>query len=161
HGAPYTEVVRWLDYFTRRYVDLKRDPQVWRVEALLTVSRQTLGASREIIDEYVARGLRTINLRPLNPFGFARTLWPTIGYSAEESLQFYGRVLEYILELNSRGVDIMEGTASIFLSRILGADETGGLDIQSPSSAGTAQVAYNVDGRVFPSDEARMIDALG
>ena len=35
------------------------------------------------------------------------------------------------------------------------------VDIQSPCTAGTGQLAYNVDGRIFPCDEARIADAMG
>jgi His-Xaa-Ser system radical SAM maturase HxsB len=161
HGSAHSDVVRWLDYFKRRCADLKRDPQLCQVDALLTTTRQTLAAWRDVVDEYVARGLRTICIRPLNPFGFARSLWPTIGYTPEEYLDFYQRTLDYILELNRRGTAITEGTASIFLTKILSAEDPGALDIQSPCGAGMGQVAYNFDGRVFPSDEARIVDATG
>jgi uncharacterized protein len=161
HGSAHAEVTRWIDYFNRRYAELGRDSQVWHVNALLTVTRQTLTAWREVVDEYVARGLRTINLRPLNAGGFARGLWPKIGYSAAEYLDFYRRALDYILELNRQNVEISEGTASILVSKILGSEDPGLVDVQSPCGAGTAQIAYNVDGGVFPCGEARVVDALG
>jgi uncharacterized protein len=161
HGSAYAEVVRWIEYFNRRYVELGRDPRLWHIDALLTTTRQTLGAWREVIDEYVARDMRTIHLRPLNPSGFARDTWQVIGYTAEEYLGFYRQALDYILELNRRGVEMMERTASIFLIKILTSEDAGFVDIQSPCGAGTGQIAYNYDGRVFPCDEARMVDAMG
>jgi uncharacterized protein len=161
HGSAYAEVVRWIDYFNRRYVELGRDPRLWHIDALMTTTRQTLGAWREVIDEYVTRGMPTIHLRPLNPSGFARDTWQTIGYTAEEYLNFYRQALDYILELNRHGVELIERTASIFLMKILTSEDPGFVDIQSPCGAGTGQVAYNFDGRVFPCDEARMVDAMG
>jgi uncharacterized protein len=161
HGSAHARVVHWIDYFNRRYGELGRDPRLWHVDALATITRQSLGAWREIVDEYVARGLRIIHLRPLNPSGFAPARWTMIGYTPEEYLEFYRRALDYILELNRRGVELVERTASIFLSKILSADEAGIVDIQSPCGAGTGQVAYDVDGRVFPDDEARMVGATG
>ena len=127
----------------------------------MTTTRRTLKAWREVIDEYVSRDMRTIHLRPLNPSGFARDAWQMVGYTAEEYLDFYRRALDYIIELNRKGVEIMERTASIFLIKILTSDDPGFVDIQSPCGAGTGQVAYNFDGRVFPCDEARMVDAMG
>ena len=161
HGSAYAEVVRWMDYFNRRYVECGRDPRLWHIDALMTTTRATLAAWREVVDEYVARGLPTIHLRPLNPSGFARDTWQTIGYTAEDYLAFYRQALDYILELNRRGVELIERTASIFLTKILTGDDPGFVDIQSPCGAGTGQVAYNFDGRVFPCDEARMVDAMG
>ena len=161
HGSTHADVVRWIDYFRRRYVELGRDPRLSPIDALLTTTRQTLQAWREVVDEYVARGMHAIYLRPLNPAGFARDTWPTIGYTADEYLDFYRRVLDYVLEVNRRGAEIAEGTASIFLTKILSSDDPGIVDIQSPNGAGTGQIAYDVDGRVFPSDEARALYAMG
>jgi uncharacterized protein len=160
-GSAYQEVVRWMDYFNRRYVELGRDSRLWHVDALMTTTRRSLEAWREIVDEYVARKIAFVHLRPLNPSGFARDTWHTIGYSAEEYVEFYRRTLDYIIELNRQGIEIAERTASIFLMKILTSEDPGFVDIQSPCGAGTGQVAYNFDGRVFPCDEARMVDAMG
>lgn len=160
-GSPHADVVRWIEYFTRRYGELGRDAKQWGVDALLTTSRRTLDAWREVIDEYVTRGLRTIHLQPLNRGRFDRDTWAKIGYSAQEYLDFYRRALDYIVELNRRGVDITERTASVVLMKILTADDPGVVDLQSPCGAGTAEIAYNVDGRVFPNDDARVVDAMG
>lgn len=160
-GSSHADVVRWIDYFHRRYAALGRDPQQWRVDALLTATRPTLDAWREVIDEYVARGLRTIHLRPLDSARVDRDTWTAIGYTAQEYLDFYRRALDYILALNRQGVEIIERKASIFLMKILTSDDPGVVDIQSPDGAGTSQIAYNVDGRVFPCDEARIADVMG
>ena len=160
-GSGHANVVRWLDYLNRRYSALGRDPKLWHVDALMTTTRLTLEAWREVVDEYVARGLRTIHLRPLNPSSFGSESWPTIGYTAEEYLDFYRQALDYIIQLNRQGVEIMERTASIFLTKILTSEDPGVIDMQSPCGSGTGQVAYNYDGRVFPCDEARLVDAMG
>jgi His-Xaa-Ser system radical SAM maturase HxsB len=160
-GSAHADVVRWIEYCTRRYDELDRDPALWHVDALITVTRHSLGAWREIVDEYVARGMRTILLRPLNRARFDAERWKAIGYTAEEYLDFYRHALDYIIQLNRKGTAIVERMASIFATKILTADDPGILDIQSPNGAGTGQVAYEVDGRVFPSDEARIVDAGG
>jgi hypothetical protein len=69
--------------------------------------------------------------------------------------------LGYIVELNRTGVEITERTAAVVLMKILTADDPAIVDLQSPSGSGTNQLAYNVDGRVFPCDEARIVDAMG
>lgn len=160
-GSSHADVVRWLEYFSRRYVELGREPGLWHVDALMTTTRRSLEAWREVVDEYVARGLRTIQLRPLNPSRFTADVWATIGYSAQEYLDVYRRALDYIVELNRQGVEIVERMAAIFVTKILSADDPGVVDIQSPCGAGTGEIAYNFDGRVFPSDEARAVDAAG
>jgi His-Xaa-Ser system radical SAM maturase HxsB len=160
-GSPHADVVRWIEYFNRRYAELGRDARLWHVDAQLTTTRRTLEAGKQVVDEYVTRGFRTIHLRPLERARFDDATWATIGYSPQEYLDFYRRTLDYILDLNRRGVELMEGMASIILMKILTTDDPGIVDIQSPCGAGTGQIAYDVDGRVFPCDEARQVDVLG
>jgi len=154
-------VVRWIVWFDRRYREVGRDPDVWHVDTRVTTTRRTLSAWREVVDEYVARGMRSIHLRPLGPLGFDADAWQTVGYTAEEYVAFYERAFGYILELNRRGVHLAEATASMFLNKILSSGDPATGEIRSPCLAGTSEVAYDADGRVFPGDEARRVDAFG
>ena len=160
-AGAHADVVRWIEWFDRRYRELGRDPDVWHVDARVTTTRRTLSAWREVVDEYVARGMRSIHLRPLGPLGFDADAWQTIGYTAEEYVAFYERTFGYIVELNRRGVHLAEATASMFLNKILSSGDPATGEIRSPCLAGTSEVAYDADGRVFPGDEARRVDAFG
>ena len=160
-GGAHADVVRWIEWFHRRYRELGRDAAVWHVDARMTVTRRTLSAWREVVDEYVARGLPTIHLRPLSPLGLDATAWQAVGYTAEEYVAFYERAFAHLVELNRRGVRLSEATASTFLNKILASGDPAVGDIRSPCAAGTSEVAYDADGRVFPGDEARRVDAAG
>jgi His-Xaa-Ser system radical SAM maturase HxsB len=160
-GSSHAEVVRWIRHFNRRYLEMGRDPNLWHVDALMTTTRRSLDFAREIVDEYVSLGIKGLHVRPLNPFGFALQTWQTTGYEVEAFLEFYARVLDYAIELNRRGVEILERTAMLFLVKMLTGEDPGYVDQQSPCGAGTGQVAYGHDGRVFPCDEARMVAAMG
>ncbi|MBK6575114.1 MAG: His-Xaa-Ser system radical SAM maturase HxsB [Sandaracinaceae bacterium] len=157
----YEHVIRWMDYFNRRYIEKGLDPNVFHVDALMTTTRASTEHWKEIVDLYVERGLRSIHLRPLNPYGFAVGTWKAIGYTSEEYLDFYAKTLDYIIELNKQGVEICEGTASTFLMKMLTPDDPNFVDIRSPCGAGTGQVAYNYDGKIFTCDEGRMVSAMG
>ena len=78
----------------------------------------------------------------------------------EEYLDFYEQIFDYIIELNLKGVQIMEGTAATFLKKILTPNDPF-VDIRSPIGSGTGQLAYNYDGKIYPSDEGRMVAAMG
>jgi len=160
-AGAHGDVVRWIEWFHRRYRELGRDPAAWHVDTRVTVTRRTLSAWREVVDEYVACGLPTIHLRPLSPLGLDATAWQAIGYTAEEYVAFYERAFGYLVELNRRGVRLSEATASTFLNKMLASGDPAVGDIRSPCTAGTSEVAYDPDGRVFPGDEARRIDAAG
>jgi uncharacterized protein len=132
-----------------------------RVAALMTTTRRSLAAPCEIVDEYVRLGLRSIFLRPLSPYGFARRSVPTTGYSMDEFLGFYVRALDHILELNADGTFLVETYAQLLLTRMLTPFATGYVDLQSPAGAGIGAVVYNYDGDVYASDEARMLAEMG
>ena len=131
------------------------------VAALMTTTRLSLDYPREIVDEYLRLGFKSIFLRPLNPYGFAVKTQQQIGYSIEEFIAFYKKAFEYILDLNKGGVDFQEVFAKMLLTKMLSPFATGYVDCQSPSGAGIGAVLYNYDGNVYPADEARMLAETG
>ena len=132
-----------------------------RVSALMTTTRRSLESPREIVDEYVRLGFDAIFLRPISPYGFAVRTGEASRYETEQFLTFYKTALAYVIELNRSGVDLVEVYAQILLTRILTPFATGYVDLQSPAGAGLTAVAYNHDGDVYASDEARMLAAMG
>ncbi|HZP39423.1 MAG TPA: His-Xaa-Ser system radical SAM maturase HxsB [Methylomirabilota bacterium] len=127
------------------------------VDALMTTTRRSLPHVRDIIDEYVARGFRSIFLRSISPYGFAVKTRGKTGYLTDEFLRFYREGLSYILELNRRGIEMTEIYAKILLTKILTPFPTSFTDLQSPAGLGIGAVVYNYDGDVYASDEARML----
>ena len=160
-GSAHADVVRWLEYFNRGYSDRGSDSGSLQVDTRTITTRKTMEAWREVVDEHVARGLSSISLQALDAARFDRETWATIGYTIEEYVDFYRRVLDYTMDLNRRGVEITDRLASIFVTKILTSEDPGVVDIQSPCGDGTAQIAYDVVGRIFPSDEARVLHAAG
>jgi His-Xaa-Ser system radical SAM maturase HxsB len=160
-GSGYDAVVRWMDRFRDEYAKRGYDTEVARVNALLTVTRASLGRAKDILDEYEARGLKAVHLRTLDPFGFARPLWNKLGYTADEFLVFWREAMEDLVERNLRGVELLEKTASIHLTKILTPRDPNYMDTRSPCGAGIGQIAYNYDGRVYTCDEGRMIGEMG
>ena len=159
--SSHAETIRWMERINQGYADLGLDPGLHHVEALLTVTRQSLGRGRDIVDEYVRRGLKAIFVRPANPVGFAPQVVAPIDYSTAEFLDFYRGTLDYIIDLNRGGTELLERLASIFLFKILTDGDPNYVDIRSPCGAGIGQMAYNVDGSVFCCDEGRLLHQTG
>lgn len=132
-----------------------------RIAAIMTATRLSLSHPREIIDEYVALGFDSIFLRALSPYGFAVKTIKSIGYSVDEFLSFYKQAVDYIIELNLKGINLVETYAQILLTRILTPFTTGYVDLQSPAGAGIGVAVYNYDGSVYASDESRMLAEMG
>lgn len=131
------------------------------VSALMTTTVHSLDHGREIIDEYVKLGLRSIFLRELNPYGFAAKSAKALGYDVETFMAFYADALRYILDLNCRGTAFTESYATVLLRKILTPFGAGFVDLQSPTGEGFGVLLYNHDGGVYASDEARMLAEMG
>lgn len=131
-----------------------------RVSALMTTTKQSLGHATDIIDEYISLGLNHIFIRKLNEYGYARKK-EIETYSAEEFIEFYKKCLSYIIQKNKEGYGITEAYASILLRKILTPYSTGFVDLLSPPGLGISFMAYDYNGNVYPSDEARMLGAMG
>lgn len=131
------------------------------VSALTTLTTRSLTAPHEIVDEYRKQGLHSIFLRPLSPYGFAVKTQARQGYSIADFLQFYTKALDHILATNHAGYELEEVYASLLLSQLLTPFSHGYVDLRSPTGAGLGTVVYDYDGQVYPSDEARMLAAMG
>jgi sulfatase maturation enzyme AslB (radical SAM superfamily) len=160
HAAAHADVVRWIDVFTRRQAE-RTNATGAPISAVVTATRRVLDDWRAVVDEYVARGLRSIHFQPLHAAGVDPATWATIGYTPAQYLDVYRQILQYVVELNQRGVDLIERVAAVVASKILSAADTGVVDLQSPNGGGSSQIAYGVDGRVFPDDAAQRSDADG
>ncbi|MFA6316883.1 MAG: His-Xaa-Ser system radical SAM maturase HxsB, partial [Elusimicrobiota bacterium] len=154
-GSSHAETAKWFKVIQER---TKR--KMFRIDALLTVTRFSLGRAKEIVDEYVRLGARGIFMRPVNPFGLARETWDKIGYTPAEFVDFYRQAFDHILEVNRRR-PFWEQTARIFLAKMLTDVDPNFLDMRSPCGAGVGQIAYNFDGGVYACDEGRMFSRMG
>ena len=132
-----------------------------RVSAIMTTTARSLEYPREIIDEYVRLGFDAIFLRSISPYGFAERSGEAWRYQMDQFLAFYRDGLDYIVELNRQGIPMAEIYAQILLTRILTPWGGGYVDLQSPAGAVLGAVAYNYDGRVYASDESRMLAEMG
>ncbi|MGU9858588.1 His-Xaa-Ser system radical SAM maturase HxsB [Pseudomonas sp. LF245] len=131
------------------------------VSALTTLTSRSLEHPKAIIDEYVKQGFKSISLRPLSPYGFAKKSSQRLDYSIDQYLRFYTEALGYLIQLNSEGTYLSEGYASLLLGNILTPFSSGYVDLRSPLGAAVGALVYNYDGDVYPSDEARMLLEMG
>ncbi|WP_414499133.1 His-Xaa-Ser system radical SAM maturase HxsB [Stenotrophomonas maltophilia] len=131
------------------------------VSALTTLTRRSLEVPEAIIDEYQKLGFHSISLRPLSPYGFANRSAHRTGYSTADFLAFYRRAFAHLMVVNRSGYAMEESYASLLLSQLFTSFGHGYVDLRSPSGAGLGAVIYDHDGRVYPSDEARMLAAMG
>lgn len=160
-GNSHALTVHWINRVNQRYREMGLDSNLYRVEALPTITRFSLPLWKEIVDEFVRQGCRAVFLRKLDPFGFAATTRRKLGYSVDEFLEFYRAAFDYILQLNVEGIQVLERNAAIMLCKIIGDSEPNYLDLRSPGGAAIGQLAFHPNGNVYSSDEGRMVAAMG
>ncbi|MCX7945259.1 MAG: His-Xaa-Ser system radical SAM maturase HxsB [Deltaproteobacteria bacterium] len=160
-SSSYKDTIKWMTKINNEYKRRGYDTNIYHVDALMTTTRASLTHAKEIVDEYVKHGIKVIHIRPLNPLGFASKTWSKIGYTTDEFLKFYFNVLDYIIELNLKGIEIQERTAAFFIIKMITDRDPNFLDLRSPCGAGIGQMAYNYDGKIFTCDEARMLHEMG
>lgn len=127
-----------------------------RVDCLTTISKYSLNYPIDVVNSYFSLGFSSIFLRPLSPFGFAAKTQHRIGYSVEKYMDFYEKCLLHIIDLNKETLFI-EDTALIHLRKIFQPQNSSYIDLQSPSGYVFGALVFNYDGKVFGSDEARML----
>jgi uncharacterized protein len=132
-----------------------------RVSALMTTTEASLERVEAIVDEYLALGLPGIFLRPLSPYGFAIKTKAFQRYDAGRWFNFYKRGLHYILDINRHGRRFREFYASVLAQRLLTDRPPGFVDLRSPAGVGLGALVYNYDGKVYASDEGRMLAEMG
>lgn len=152
-GGSHAQVV---DALKRIGARLAAGRKLDKPNAICTVTRHSLGRAREIVDQSVDLGLERIQLGPLDPIGYARRSWESIGISSDEFLAFYREALERILELNAQGVKVYEKTGLIFMIRVLEGGHW-----RFPNADGVARLAYNHDGAIYVSEEGRLLGNEG
>lgn len=145
------------DLVTNNIKHIQKQYGTDKVSALMTISKYSLDKIEECIDCYINLGLKSIFLRPLNPYGMAEKNQDFLSYTVEEYLNYYEKGLLYILNKNIEGILISEEFACVFLRKILTPFSNGFVDIQSPSGNGIGCAVYDINGKVFVSDEARML----
>ena len=160
-GEAQPKVVHWLQKIQER-CNADSEKKYYLPGALMTTTRFSLSYGKEIVDLYVKLGIEQIFLRPLSPIGYAKRVWPEIGYEPAEFVKFYEKTLDYILELNRTGQSrIMERMSLVLLTKILKGEDPGFMDLRSPAGAVLGCLAYNYNGDIFVSDEGRMVDHQG
>jgi len=137
----YEKTVNWIKKIKSRGINLN---------AMLLVTKNSLGRMKEIVDEYSDLGFRLIWVKPVNKLGSGIEKWKEIGINDEEFLSFWKEGLDYCIHKG-----IIENSTAIILKKILLKECYNFADLQSPCGAAIAQLAYSQDGSIYTCDEAR------
>ncbi|MBF0132326.1 MAG: radical SAM protein [Magnetococcales bacterium] len=157
------EATRRFENHLRRLLD-SFGPE--RIHFLPTVMPNDFHRLPEIIDAYRAWGCDGIYLRSASFHGFARKQLPTEmadqSALADRWVAAYSVAMEHLFRCNTEGGPmIREFNLSQMLRRIFKRSANHHVDLRSPNPAARDALLVNWDGRFYPSDEARMLAAIG
>jgi uncharacterized protein len=158
-GDSFEKARHWIGRINEE--NEKRGKKWYKIGALATWTKPGLKNYRNIVDSYIELGLNTIGLRWLNPYGFAAAEKATLEYTLDEYFEFYKNAMDYILEKNKQWIFLKEMLSMVYLTKILKNTDSGFMDVRSPSGIAIGWVAYNYDGKVYASDESRMLGRMG
>ena len=154
-GSSHETVAYWLSVI-QRMQDAGLYPGMSAPNAVATVTRVSLTEPERIVDEFWRLGLTRVQLGPIEPFGRARQAWGRLGITAEEYLVFYRRAMDRLLQLCRHHPVVYEKGARIFLAAIFGKKGA-----SSRWAEGVSELAYDIRGNVYPSDEGRLLAGGG
>ncbi|RLI93383.1 MAG: His-Xaa-Ser system radical SAM maturase HxsB [Candidatus Altiarchaeales archaeon] len=149
--SSYEKTVYWIDVIKKQY-------KYPALGALPVVTRHSLPYGKEIVDEYIKHDLNFLRLKYISPTGNAQKRWDKLGYTPEEYLVLWKKVLDYILKLNGKGLEFSEGLTTLMLKKILLTVDPLYVDLNMPCGAGIGQITYDEKGNIYTCDEARPYD---
>ncbi|MEM4337043.1 MAG: His-Xaa-Ser system radical SAM maturase HxsB [Candidatus Woesearchaeota archaeon] len=147
-GSTYESVKYWLDFAKNNNLN---------ISALMVGTRESLKDYKKIIDEYVRNGLNTIHLKYALKLGFLKDKkkYENISCDGEKFLDVWKKSMDYLIDLNKKGIEIRERIATVLLKKILQNNDPQYLDIRNPCGIVSGQIVYNYNGDVYCCDEGR------
>jgi His-Xaa-Ser system radical SAM maturase HxsB len=114
-----------------------------------------------LIDTYESLGISSIFLRPINHQGFARRRTKD-SEEVQKWNALHAKFMDFIIERNFRTKRVVEEYYfSLCLKRILKAGHDSYVDLRNPSLFATDYIVIDYDGKLYPTDESRMLSRIG
>lgn len=135
---------------------LKEEEEYPYVFAIPVITDHSFKYWKEIIDEYIELDINVYRFKYISHFGFAsqQKVWKDLSYNPEKFIKFWKHTIEYLVELNKKGVKATENILTYILKKLIQQDP-GFAEMQIPCGATIGQIVYDYDGSIYPCDEAR------
>ena len=145
-----------LSFVLKRYGSRK-------ISALPTVNPNDPPEIDSLVEAFVSRGFTSIYLRPINYQGFARKQHPDSIEQSDRWSAYYSKFIDQLIVRNweNRDMVIEETYFSHCLNRIFKPGLDRHVDLRSPNPVGVDYVVVDFDGKIYPTDEARMLSRSG
>lgn len=128
-----------------------------RIATVTTVTKALLDDPMALLLAHREVEIFDMFIRPISPYGFAKG---KDDYTIEEYLDFYEKLLNLIIHFNEEGIPFVEHSAAIHIKRLRNPNFSGYADLKSPSGLIFNSLLFNYDGKVYGSDESRMLQKV-
>jgi radical SAM protein with 4Fe4S-binding SPASM domain len=145
-GHTYAKVVEGIRELRKRHV---------HVGAMMVVTPNALVMPEKIVDNFSTLALYRFGLNPVVPMGEAERHWNTIGLDPTAYSYFWKRIVQRCLAHQDQGIPIWDRASELMVRKIMLAQDPGYVDLASPCGCVHGQIAYDLQGNVYPCDEAR------
>ena len=139
-------------------INMLKDAGCPSLNALPVIIKDSLPRWKDIVDEYMGHGFSVLSFKYVSRFGFASKSWDKMSYTAEEFLDSWKKVIDYMIEQNKKGVQIVENMAAVIIHKFATGLNANFAELMTPCGAVTGQIAYDYDGSIYTCDEARTMD---
>lgn len=162
HQAQRTENLKQTDTFFSHF-ERVQELIGSRLSALPTLNTANLPEPSAFLDAFAAYDMRNIYLRPVVYHGFARKKHPQSRHYHRKWEAFYEACIQEMIKRNAeQSSDVFqEFYLTLALKRLLRPGEDNHIDLRSPNWLGFDHQLIDYDGKIYPSDEARMLARTG
>ena len=127
-----------------------------KLSALPTITADQISSPEKVINYYRDLGFNSIFLRPVNYQGFARKSYKELSRQVDAWNEFYLKAMDYVLEI-SKEIYFEEFYTSAIVRKIFADKASGFVDYASPARYSKNYCVVDFDGKIYPTDESRML----
>lgn len=130
-----------------------------RISTVTTVTKELIKNPDSLVDAHKELGIRSIFVRPISPYGFADGKEGE-SYTIKEYMDFYRRLFDRIKVECLSGLPMFEYSASVHVRRVMNPGFSQYADLKSPGGFVFNSILFDFDGKMYGSDEARMLQRV-
>lgn len=131
-----------------------------KVSALPTLDPQKLPDPVKLMTEFRGYGFTSVYLRRINYQGFARKSFRN-SFDDQAWFDYFDRFVNALVDWNWDKSDALEEYyLAHIIRRIVKGRHHGHVDLRNPNWVASDYIVVDFDGRLYPSDEARMVTRL-
>lgn len=162
HQRQRTHIPEATDLFLGNLSEALRRLGPGKLSALPTIDVNAPPDLNLLLDQFENFGLHSVYLRPINHQGFARKLKAASSENITRWNELHSGFIDLLIERNHRTGNFMEEYYfSQCVKRVLQLGADSHVDLRNPNLFATDYLVIDYDGRVYPTDEARMLTRVG